>query len=159
MTTVTDSRLSFTIAFLAIPSIVGYARKTAEAHLVQWQLSTTAVDDSLIVVSELVTNGVRAKLGEDVRLTLTLLERHVLIEVWDCVPDLPEPKQPASLGDGEQDDPGGRGLSMVVEGLSDFWGVRPDDPGSGKTVYALVRHAPPVERDNIGQFQTPPGQR
>lgn len=105
MTTVTDSRRSFTVAFLAIPSIVGYARKTAEAHLVQWQLSTPVVDDSLIVVSELVTNGVRAKLGEDVRLTLTLLECHVLIEVWDCVPDLPEPKQPASLGNGEQDDP------------------------------------------------------
>lgn len=149
--TQTSSR-EFSVKLLATPSIVGHARKLADAHLLQWQVPRSLADDVLIVVSELVTNGVNAKIGEDIRLSLYVLVDHVLIEVWDPVQETPTVRMPTPVEDGEQDDNGGRGLSQVVQGLSDYWGVHPDTNGQGKTVYALVRIAP--VRDNAGHFQT-----
>ena len=83
-------------------------------------------DDLVVIVSELVTNAVRAGSGE-VGLTVGLERGRVVVRVTDSAVGWPEPRTAAI------DDPGGRGLPLVAA-LSAAWGVRLAD--TGKTVWA-----------------------
>jgi anti-sigma regulatory factor (Ser/Thr protein kinase) len=82
------------------------------------------VPDAELLVSELMTNAVKATAGHDdqraVRLRLSANGARVLIEVWDADP---QPPAPEDLGEDEIPDPeeeGGRGLFLVTA-LSTRW--------------------------------------
>ncbi|MFF3014023.1 ATP-binding protein [Streptomyces sp. NPDC057939] len=88
--------------------------------------------------------------GRGARLTLRLDATELRVEVTDARGDrLPTPRHPD--GGGES----GRGL-LLVETLSDDWGVRPHHPG-GKTVWAVRRRwaAATTARPHSGQKWNP----
>jgi hypothetical protein len=85
-----------------------------------------AGDDTALVVSELVSNCVRAD-AHNFELALEGHHGTLRIEATDDAPGMPTPVQ------ARPDEPSGRGL-MIIERLSTEWGVRPEPPG--KTVWA-----------------------
>jgi anti-sigma regulatory factor (Ser/Thr protein kinase) len=92
------------------------------------------VEDATSVVSELVTNAVKASADyATVAVWLWTDGLSVLIEVRDAAPGIPVLIAPTA------DDDGGRGLA-VVAGLSKEWGCYPD--GFGKVVWAHLISAP-----------------
>ncbi|MEY9935285.1 anti-sigma regulatory factor (Ser/Thr protein kinase) [Catenulispora sp. GP43] len=120
----------------AQPTAVAWARRHAADILSRWGQSELewAVCQ---VVSELVTNAVTATATPPdpdpvspaaVRLTIRLLARRVLVEVFDTAPELPVPQVPS--GDDEQ----GRGLRIVGAPATDH-GTALGGKG-GKTVWA-----------------------
>jgi hypothetical protein len=128
----------------ALPSAVPCARLHAVHVLHEWGLRNLA-DDTGLIVSEIVTNGVRASADlvgsryagrwapgrPPVRLWLHGHQERIAIRVWDASDRLPA-RQPADPGA-----EGGRGL-LLVEALSDAWGCcRPPRPG-GKVVWATL---------------------
>src|SRR3954464_3171846 len=104
-----------------------------------------AVDDAVLVISELVTNAVRHT--RTVLFVLVTIENHTLhVDVTDDNPTLPVPPDP------EHDATSGRGL-RIVDALATRWGVTPTT--EGKVVWfemQLAQHdghlrqssAPPV---------------
>lgn len=120
----------------AVPSARLHAR-----HVVwEWGLAALA-DDTELVVSELVTNGVqasRAMTHAAIRLWLASDRLRVLICVWDASP------QPPVRMDADEDAEHGRGL-LLVEALSERWGWFPAEPDGaspaghqGKFVWAVM---------------------
>jgi anti-sigma regulatory factor (Ser/Thr protein kinase) len=108
----------------------------AKAIALEWRLSLLA-DDIELIVSELVTNAIRAAgLARDdilapsvVRLSIVSDLRCVLIRVWDGNSQIPARRD---AGPDEED---GRGL-MLVENLCSEWGAcRKAD---GKVVWVLI---------------------
>ena len=88
----------------ALPTVVPCARLHARHVLREWGSNGLAPDSELLV-SELVTNAVKATAGRDgaaVRLRLSGHNARVLIEVWDADPRAPEPKD---LGEHGTPDP------------------------------------------------------
>lgn len=85
-----------------------------------------ALDEALLVASELVTNAVRAT--GLVAVQLRVAGPSLYVEVWDNMPGVPEVK---CL---EADAEGGRGLHLV-EALATRWGVCHPQSG-GKVVWA-----------------------
>ena len=127
----------------ALPSAVACARLHARNVMHEWNLPAVA-DSVELLVSELVTNAVRASTGPDgrpkydakaglppVNLRLSSDRVHVLIEVGDQEPRMPTAKQ-AGL-----DDESGRGL-MLVEALCERWGCDVPPGWAGKVVWAEV---------------------
>jgi hypothetical protein len=120
-----------------LPGAVPSARLHTRLILTEWGLAAVAADGELIV-SELVTNGVRA-CGEimsasgppPVRLRLTCRSYGVLIEVWDG-----HDQMPTRGRDAPPDAEGGWGL-ILVDALSDRWGAYPT-AGGGKAVWAVL---------------------
>jgi len=105
----------------------------------EWDLPSVA-DSAELVVSELVTNAVRASTGPDgrpkynakkglpcVHLGLLSNRVHVLIEVWDQ-----DPRMPVAAPAGP-DDESGRGL-MLVEALCERCGCDTSPGWDGKVV-------------------------
>lgn len=86
-------------------------------------------DDAVLVVSELVTNAVRASAGP-VRLQLALREDALHIRVSDDGDGWPTPRH------ARDDEAGGRGLQLVGVLAAD-WGVVPRE-GGGKHVWATL---------------------
>jgi anti-sigma regulatory factor (Ser/Thr protein kinase) len=83
------------------------------------------VDDAVLVISELVTNGVRHTRA--VLLVLVTIENHTLhVDVTDDNPTLPTPPDP------EHDATNGRGL-RIVDALATRWGITRTT--EGKTVW------------------------
>jgi len=110
----------------------------------EWDLPSVA-DSVELVVSELVTNAVRASTGPDgrpkydaktglprVHLRQLSDRAHVLIEVWDQ-----DPRMPVAAATGP-DDESGRGL-MLVEALCERWGCDTSPGWDGKVVRAEVQ--------------------
>jgi anti-sigma regulatory factor (Ser/Thr protein kinase) len=84
-------------------------------------------DDVALVVSELVTNAVRAG-SPTIRLDVSVSPEHrVLVRVTDSAEGWPHPR------DARIEDPGGRGLALV-SAVATSWGARLDE--SSKTVWA-----------------------
>lgn len=102
----------------------------AEHHEPHAAGSTVRGDDVAMIVSELVTNAVRAG-GQTVLVQVTIAMRRLRIEVTDDVAGWPK------LRATHPDDPTGRGLPLVAA-LADGWGVAAV-PGTGKQVWAEVR--------------------
>jgi anti-sigma regulatory factor (Ser/Thr protein kinase) len=121
----------------ALPTAVPCFRLHAGAVTLEWGLAALAENIEL-VVSELVTNGIRVaqpSRGNElttavVRLWLTTDLRSVLIRVWDGSGQMPLRR------DAKPDDEGGRGL-MLVQYVAAEWGAyRVKD---GKVVWVVVR--------------------
>ena len=110
------------LEFGSLPTAVGSARAHTRGILAEWGLGSLA-DDAGIVVSELLTNALRASWKRDDRppVALRLLANHrrLIIEAWDqCADDgQPAPELPPDNADH------GRGL-LVVAALGNSWGVR-----------------------------------
>jgi hypothetical protein len=128
----------------ALPTAVPCARLHARQVLWEWHLDALSATAELIV-SELVTNAVRASAGltgsrragrwvpgtPPVRLWLASDRRRVLIRVWDASDRHPAPQHPGPEAES------GRGL-LLVESLSAEWGSYPPERSGGKVVWALI---------------------
>ncbi len=106
------------------PAMVAHARTVTERQLETWGLSELSFTAAL-VVSELVTNGIRYATGP-VMLRL-IKDRCLLCEVSDNAHTAPH------LRRARRDDEGGRGLFLVAQ-VSQRWGTR--YTSSGKTIWA-----------------------
>lgn len=125
----------------ALDGAVPSARLHARHVLWEWGLAALA-DNTELVVSELVTNGVqasRATTHAAIRLWLASDGTRVVVLVWDASP------QPPMQMDADCDVENGRGL-LLVEAVSEQWGWFPGDRASasgvghrGKVVWAVVR--------------------
>ena len=119
----------------AIPAAVPSARLHARRMLKEWGLHGQA-DTAELVVSELVTNAIRASGGKAyrvpvVRLWLCSDHDRVLIQVWDGSERMPIMQDPAP------DAESGRG-TLLVDISSEEWGFyRPATLG-GKVVWSLI---------------------
>jgi anti-sigma regulatory factor (Ser/Thr protein kinase) len=97
------------------------------------QSSIELVDDTRLVVSELVTNALNAG-SADVRVTVEVHRGHVRVAIGDDAPSRPQPR------DAGPEDGHGRGLTIVAK-LSSDWGVEYAE--HGKQVWAELRAAAP----------------
>jgi anti-sigma regulatory factor (Ser/Thr protein kinase) len=116
------------------------ARLHARAVLIEWGLRGLA-ERAELIVSELVTNAVRASVGPDGRprygeagLPVVVLRlftdgARVLIEVWDETPGAPVTEQ------ADPEDESGRGLTLI-EAVSDRWTWATVPGWAGKVVSA-----------------------
>jgi anti-sigma regulatory factor (Ser/Thr protein kinase) len=142
-----EARFRDQLTLAALPSAVAAARAFVRLALAKWQGGAEQGDDALLIVSELVTNAVRAvgtleapprwaDLGavDLVTVTLTGLADSLVIEVRDPAPGLPTPAP-----EGDPSAEGGRGLHLVAA-LSTRWGWTPDP--SGKSVWAETAPSP-----------------
>ena len=124
----------------AHPSALPHARRCARHTLAAWRLGHLA-DDIELVVSELLTNAIRASLtatSASVMQTAPVVALYIALDpdllsvlVWDCCPE--PPVQVAHAGD---DDETGRGL-VIVQALTDQWGICAPS-GGGKVVWAQL---------------------
>jgi hypothetical protein len=128
-----------------LPTAVPCARGHARLVMAEWGLARLA-DPVELIVSELVTNGLRASAGllgsqfggrwspgiPPVRMWLSADCHTVLVQVWDGNDRMPERKEPTL------DSEGGRGL-LVVDALSEAHGVFRPDHASGKVLWARCR--------------------
>jgi len=124
----------------AVPGAVPCARLHARQVMWEWGLDALR-DDTELVVSELVTNAVRAcaslRPAAPVRMWLRGNTTRMLVLVWDACP-----RPPIRLHAGQNAD-GGRGL-LLVEALSDQWDwYALDQPEGGKIVWATLGPAIP----------------
>jgi anti-sigma regulatory factor (Ser/Thr protein kinase) len=110
------------------PESVGTARRQARSILGSWVVGSRAIDDVLLVLSELVTNAV-LHAGQAQSAALVLCDDRVRVEVADRSRVAPSPS-PYGL-----DAPTGRGLGLV-QALSLEWGVA--HQAQGKLVWADV---------------------
>jgi anti-sigma regulatory factor (Ser/Thr protein kinase) len=86
--------------------------RVARHLLWEWGLNGLAADTELLT-SELVTNAVKATVGQQqaaIRLRLSSDSARVMVEVWDADP---QPPIPRALAENGQDE-GGRGLFLVA---------------------------------------------
>jgi anti-sigma regulatory factor (Ser/Thr protein kinase) len=105
------------------------ARTFVRAVLAAWQADTLALQDAVVVASELVSNAVQHGGGDPV-LELVRREDRVLVRVGDEQSGMPrrQPHDPAA--------PRGRGL-LIVEAMALAWGHERD---AGRTwVWAELR--------------------
>lgn len=107
------------------------ARHHVESLLTEWKLGCLA-ESAALIASELATNAVNHAKGTGEFFELAVRRRNgvLILEVSDSYQwQMPEMQKP------DADDSTGRGL-LIVDMLSDKWGVRPRDPG--KTVWAQL---------------------
>ena len=121
----------FRLRRASVPTV----RSHVHATLTSWKLGELA-DDAALIVGELAANAVKhAKgIGEFFEVGLRRRDGVLIVEVSDSYQwQMPEKR------DAGPDDLDGRGL-VIVEFLSDNWGVRPRE--FGKTVWAQL----PIKR-------------
>ena len=118
----------------ALPSAPFWARQYTRLFLADCPgISADATETALLIVSELVTNAVRASastLGV-IALSLRPLRDRLIIQVRDQSAGVPV------LVPAHRDAEHGRGL-MLVDALSEEWGYSAA-PRGGKVVYAILR--------------------
>jgi anti-sigma regulatory factor (Ser/Thr protein kinase) len=127
----------------ALPTAVPCARAYIRVILDEWGLAFMA-DSAELIVSELVTNSVKASADEHgrprysddglpvVHLRLACDRTCVLVEVWDSVPAPPAARR------ARPDEENGRGLALI-QALSDRWGWTTVPGWPGKAVWAELR--------------------
>ncbi|MES9538205.1 MULTISPECIES: ATP-binding protein [unclassified Actinomadura] len=119
------------LTLLAVPSSVVLARELVRYTLTNWGFGRDLINDSALVMSEIVTNAVDAACGRQIRLRCALQDGTPLLECWDPSPELPSPR-PLSLTAEN-----GRGLAIVSAYVKET-GTRPSATGEGKVVWALM---------------------
>jgi anti-sigma regulatory factor (Ser/Thr protein kinase) len=115
--------------FVADPRAPASARafaKDALPDLLDSSVPGALVDDMELIISELVTNAVRAG-SPTVIVSLSMERTRVVVRVRDEAVGWPQQRTSGS------NDPGGRGLPLVAA-LSATWGVRLAE--TGKVVFA-----------------------
>jgi len=141
----------------ALPTAVPCARLHARHVLWEWGLNGLAPDIELLV-SELVTNAVKATAGRDgaaVRLRLSGDSARILIEVWDADPRAPEPKDLGEHGTPDPQEERGRGLFLVAA-LSARWDWYPTREPEGKVVWCELEALSPRTARSGGGGRKPP---
>jgi anti-sigma regulatory factor (Ser/Thr protein kinase) len=116
----------------AQPTTVPCARMVTRRVVREWGLPDL-VDTAELLVSELVTNAVRASCSlpePTIRLWLASDRSTLVIRVWDGSGEMP-----VVCHDASPDSDGGRGL-LLVEALSKDWGAY--RRGRGKVVWVLI---------------------
>ena len=116
----------------ALPTAVPCARLHTRHLLWEWGLTGLAADTELLV-SELVTNAVKATTGQRqaaIRLQLSSDKTRVRVEVWDGDPRPPVPKDDTP----DLEEEGGRGLFLVAA-VSARWDWYPTEQPAGKVVW------------------------
>jgi anti-sigma regulatory factor (Ser/Thr protein kinase) len=113
------------------PANAAIVRHSIAADLSNRDVAPAAIQDVVLVASELVSNAVVHTTGDEVQLDVTweVEPDAVLIRVVDPSPDLPRARSTRST------DTRGRGLSIVAA-LALDWGVRRTE--RGKQVWARV---------------------
>jgi len=126
------------------PLSVSLARRHVAHVLMGWGRDTL-IDDAQLVISELVTNGIKASTPDEdevaaygafaasyrrLRVGLHQASAGVVLEVWDCS------RHPPKLRSPDTEALGGRGL-YVVDALAVSWGYRWPRTG-GKVVWVLL---------------------
>lgn len=119
------------LTLLAEPSSVVLARELVRYALANWGFRGEIVHDSMLVMSEIVTNAVAAAQGSRLRLRCALLDKAPLLECWDLSPALPLARN------GSATDENGRGLAIIAAYAKEI-GIRPSATGEGKIVWALM---------------------
>jgi len=126
-------RLASKLEFGPLPSAVPCARLHARNILREWDLAHVA-DDAELIVSELMTNALKAAGPlpniEPIILNLRASDEYLMIQVWDALSAAPAPRPHAI------DSETGRGLE-IVSLLSDRWGFY-HPAGGGKLVWAAL---------------------
>jgi anti-sigma regulatory factor (Ser/Thr protein kinase) len=141
MTTNTHDELR--MRMLASPAAVGLCRTLVEQRLRKWGVGW-AISDALLVTGELAANAVDAcPMGAEIWIRLSRDAAGILLQVWDPVDRLPEPRtvelalDTLDLDPVNFDDNGGWGLAIVAV-LSLDHGCTPH-PRGGKTVWASLK--------------------
>lgn len=127
-----DEEVALT-AIAALPSGPSLARRFVAATLRAWQEQPELIETAVLLVSELVTNAVRAvdtARAARVELALRRQSGRVIIEVYDNGSGLPV------LARIKPDAENGRGL-LLVQALSKEWGHQRRASG-GKTVFCVL---------------------
>ncbi|QKW38450.1 ATP-binding protein [Actinomadura sp. NAK00032] len=119
------------LTLLAVPSTVVLARELVRYALTNWGFSREVINDSTLVMSEIVTNAVTAARGREIRLRCALEDGTPLLECWDPSPDLPNPAPPSLTAEN------GRGLA-IVSAYAKETGTRPSATCEGKIVWAQM---------------------
>ena len=115
----------------ALPTAAGCARLHARQIVLEWGLRGLA-DTAELLVSELVTNAIRASSGlasPVVRLSLVSDRNCLVIRVWDGAEQMPVRRNAGP------DSEYGRGL-LLVESLSADWGSY--RKANGKVVWVMI---------------------
>ena len=117
-------------AFPGDPHAPGRARAWALARIREGLhgADDMLLDDAALVLSELVTNALRAG-GTSVTVQLQLWPGRLRVAVTDSAPGRPHLRHPGLR------ETSGRGLQVVAT-LADDWGVTELDPAGGKQVWA-----------------------
>lgn len=117
---------------LAVPAAGRrFCREQLQQVLTDRPSRQDVIADTELVVSELLTNAVRA--GCHVARLGLMVHRDVMrVSVVDDAPGLPRHSRPPAVTDGA---PGGRGL-WILDTIADEWGVEPLIPG--KAVWAAL---------------------
>jgi anti-sigma regulatory factor (Ser/Thr protein kinase) len=126
----------------AVPAAAPSARLHTRRTLTEWEPEGQA-DTVELVVSELVTNAVRASCGlfpgesdrrPCLRLWLSSDGDRVFVQVWDGCDQMP------ALRDVQPEAVGGRGL-VLVDALSQDWGAYRPARLPGKIVWSVIASA------------------
>ncbi|MFJ8542023.1 ATP-binding protein [Streptomyces sp. NPDC093586] len=119
-----------------------HLRRILRLYLVRSGLSDVT-EAAELALTELVANVVRHVPDRRCRVCLLLRPGGVRVEVADHCPELPVRAAEDGIGESE----GGRGL-VIVDAVTDRWGVTVRPDGRGKTVWfeCLSRAAPPAPR-------------
>ncbi|MFI0975589.1 ATP-binding protein [Streptomyces sp. NPDC021093] len=143
------------------PESVPRARATLRAVLNDWLVDEQGLQSAELVVSELVTNAVRAPVTAargrlvEVRARYASGDGLLTLEVSDEGDGMPEARVP------EDDETRGRGL-LLVQALAERWGVRKRSGGSGKTVWAELKagrsSVPVIVDPTVAAITVRPGQ-
>ncbi|MFE9441480.1 ATP-binding protein [Streptomyces sp. NPDC006602] len=117
-------------------SSVPRARALLNAMLRDWLIDQEVLDTAELVLSELVTNALRARAPHDRQVGVCIAHSEddglLRLEVSDAGEGRPEMRGPG------EDEAGGRGL-LLVEALTHCWGVQEREGGLGKTVWAEIK--------------------
>lgn len=115
------------------------ARLAVERHA-RGLISERRLDDAVLLTSELVTNAILHG-APPIALTVLCEGRSITVAVTDGLDSWPDPTPPipapgagGRAGPGGALDVGGRGLALVAA-VSTSWGVHPNAPAAGKTVW------------------------
>jgi len=142
----------------ALPTAVPCARLHAKHLVREWGLNGLA-DSTELLVSELVTNAMKAMAGQDdqaaMRLWLSGDSARVRIEVWDADPRPPAPKDFSDGGIPDLQEEGGRGLFLVAA-LSARWDWYLTQQPVGKVVWCELEAEQPEPSDVGGPASLPP---
>lgn len=112
------------------PASVRKARDFVAKHLPQLGLPPAAVDNAVLIASELVTNAVRCAPDTPCLLAIRVdAALHPVIEVHDSSAELPELQEPDFFS------VGGRGLH-VIDALCQSWECIPS--GDGKAIIVTL---------------------
>ncbi|MFF9915351.1 SpoIIE family protein phosphatase [Streptomyces sp. NPDC013457] len=125
--------------FVNAPESAGQARKRAAEQLAEWGLAQDVIDDTALVVSELVTNSVRYAKGP---IQLRLIRDGDTTLVCEVTDDSSASPHLRRALDTEEN---GRGLFITAQ-LTERWGVRP--LGRGKTLWAERVVATPPDSEH-----------